>query len=69
MDEKYPVKLLAMTVEEAAEALRCSPQFIRNLLNSGELKGRMVGRAWQVTENSVIKWLESGNSVPPEEKQ
>ena len=62
MDNKYPVRLLAMTVDEAADALRCSPQFVRNLLNSGHLKGRMVGKAWQVTEKSVIEWLEKGES-------
>lgn len=64
MEEEYPVRLLAMTVEEAAKALRCSPQFVRNLLNSGELKGQMVGKAWQVTERAVIEWLERGNHNP-----
>ena len=68
MAEKYPITLLAMTVEEAAEALRCSPQFVRNLLNSGELKGRMVGKAWQVTERSIVEWLERGQPGPQEEQ-
>lgn len=62
MENGYPVKPLALTVEEAAQALRCSPQFVRNLLNSGELKGQMVGRAWQVTEKSIVDWLERGQT-------
>lgn len=64
MEEEYPVRLLAMTVEEAAKALRCSPQFVRNLLNSGELKGQMVGKTWQVTERAIIEWLEKGKGQP-----
>lgn len=49
-----------LTVEETAETLRMSPDRIRTLLRDGKaLKGRKVGKAWTVTEDSIRKFEET----------
>jgi excisionase family DNA binding protein len=43
---QYPASVLS--VEEAAQTLRCSPQTVRRLLQTGRLGGRKIGREWVV---------------------
>jgi excisionase family DNA binding protein len=42
-----------LTVAQAAKRLERSPRRVRALLESGQLKGRKVGRDWVVSEAAV----------------
>lgn len=47
-----------LSVDEAAQALGCSPQTVRRLLRTGRLVGRKLGREWVVwctTETSTVE--------------
>jgi len=46
-----------LSVDEAAQALGCSPQTVRRLLRAGRLAGRKLGREWVVwfaSETSTV---------------
>jgi len=43
------------SVRQAAERLRLDPSRVRRLLNSGELAGRRVGRAWVVDSGALAQ--------------
>lgn len=47
-----------VTVEEAAQTLRCHPATIRRLLRRGELAGRRVGSTWRVSADDLQPLLE-----------
>jgi excisionase family DNA binding protein len=46
---------------EVAKALRVSPQRVRQLLDSGKLPGRKVGRDWLVSREAVEQRLNGTN--------
>jgi excisionase family DNA binding protein len=47
-----------LNVEGIAALLTVSPDTVYDLLQSGELPGRKVGRQWRTTRNAVMRWLE-----------
>lgn len=55
---------LAAAVREAAERLGVSEPRVRQLLASGDLAGRRLGRAWLVTAESVARMAERGVRPP-----
>ena len=42
-----------------AEFLTVSPDTVYDLLKTGELPGRKVGRKWLTTRSAVLRWMES----------
>ncbi|QTG82585.1 DNA cytosine methyltransferase [Arthrobacter crystallopoietes] len=55
-----------ISVAEAADVLKVSPQRIRTLLRTGELGGRRIGRTWGIAANDVRRSaLERGTLVMP----
>ena len=48
------------TIQEAAQALRVTPQTIRAWIKQGRLKGVRVGRPILITENNIKAFLEAG---------
>ena len=47
-----------LDVHKAAELLTVSADTVYDLLKSGELPGRKVGRKWITTKAAVIRWIE-----------
>lgn len=47
-----------LDVQGIAALLTVSTDTVYDLLASGELPGRKVGRKWRTTRNVVIRWLE-----------
>ena len=47
-----------LDVHEIAALLRVSADTVYDLLKSGELPGRKVGRKWLTTRNAVMRWVE-----------
>jgi excisionase family DNA binding protein len=58
------VALVDITVRDAAERLGVSEPRVRQLLASGDLAGRRLGRAWLVSADSVAKMQERGARPP-----
>src|SRR5688500_6491600 len=48
-----------LDVHMTAELLTVSPDTIYDLLKTGELPGRKVGRKWLTTRSAVLRWMES----------
>lgn len=46
------------TVYELAEALKVTPQTIRNYINQGKIKAQRVGSSKLITEKSIKEFLE-----------
>jgi excisionase family DNA binding protein len=46
-----------MTLSEAAKFLRLPPKFIQEKVETGEIPGRHVGRAWRFSRAVLEKWL------------
>jgi excisionase family DNA binding protein len=47
-----------LDVRGIAALLSISTDTVYDLLASGELPGRKVGRKWRTTRNAVLRWLE-----------
>jgi excisionase family DNA binding protein len=47
-----------LNVHGIAALLEVSADTVYELLQSGELPGRKVGRQWRTTRNAVMRWLE-----------
>jgi len=58
------VALAEIAVREAAERLGVSEPRVRQLLVSGDLAGRRLGRAWLVSAESVARMAERGVRPP-----
>jgi excisionase family DNA binding protein len=52
----------SLTVEEVAERLNAHPSTVRELLNSGKLKGFQLVRQWRVTPEELEKFMNQGVS-------
>ena len=53
-----------MTLEEAAGFLKVSETTVYQLVRSGELKARKVGREWRILKSQLVGYLkEEGESV------
>lgn len=53
-----PSKRDILNVHDIAALLEVSTDTVYELLLSGELPGRKVGRKWRTTRNAVMRWLE-----------
>jgi excisionase family DNA binding protein len=53
-----PSKRDILNVHGIAALLEVSTDTVYELLLSGELPGRKVGRQWRTTRNAVMRWLE-----------
>lgn len=52
------------TLEEAAELIKFSVHGVRKYVKEGKLDGRMIGKKWYVTEDS-LKALAFGDNIAP----
>jgi excisionase family DNA binding protein len=54
-----------LTVEEAAEQLAVTGQYVYELLRKGDLPGLRVGKYWRIDEGDLLRWIakqkEAGN--------
>lgn len=46
------------TVYELSEKLRMSLRGVRGLISTGSLRGRKIGRAYYVTERSLVNFID-----------
>lgn len=60
-DRRVRVEPVMLGSADVAEALGVSPQRVRQLLDSGKLPGRKVGRDWLVTREAVEQRLNGAN--------
>lgn len=47
-----------LTVEEAADMLGSTPEFIVELLSSNELPGRLVSGEWRTTKRALVSFVD-----------
>lgn len=52
-----------LTLDEAAQALACDPETVRQLAAAGEIRGRKVGRAWVFTASALAAYCNAGQSA------
>jgi excisionase family DNA binding protein len=52
-----PIEKRVLTVEEAAQELRCSKWLVYDLIQSGALRAVRVGRLWRVPRGSIRDYL------------
>jgi len=55
--------MVTYTVDELIPLLKMKKRAIRELLTRGKLRGRIVGRHWLVTEESVKVFLRSADTL------
>lgn len=51
-----------LTAEEVAAHLQLNIRTIYRLLESGELKGRKIGRVWRIAESAVSEFMAGNES-------
>jgi excisionase family DNA binding protein len=49
-----------MTIEEVAAFLKISETTAYQLVRSGEIRGRKVGREWRFLKSEIVDWLKEG---------
>lgn len=54
---------LVLDTSGAAQLLRCSPNLVRELAESGKLPGTKLGKDWRFSRDAVLAAL--GNQSPP----
>ena len=47
-----------LTAEEVAEYLKVNIRTVYKLLESGELRGRKIGRIWRISESAVNDFVQ-----------
>lgn len=47
-----------LTIEEAAEVLKVTPEVVTGLLEDGDLPGRPVGGEWRTTKRALISFVD-----------
>lgn len=53
MDRQHEI----LTLTEAAEFLRISPETLRDLACRGQIPGRLVGNDWRFPRSKLVEWL------------
>ena len=51
--------------KEARDLLGISTNYLRLLLQKGEIKGHKIGKSWKILGSELIKFLERGTETPP----
>jgi excisionase family DNA binding protein len=52
-----------MTLEEAADFLKVSETTVYQLVRSGELKARKVGREWRILKSQLVEFLKQEGHI------
>ena len=61
-NNKKTKSIVVYTVEEVADILKTSEANVKRQLNSGELKGRKVGKKfWRITQDNLEEYLNNAN--------
>ncbi len=47
-----------LTIEEAAERLKVTPEIVGGLLENGELPGRRIGGEWRTTTRALLGYVD-----------
>ena len=50
-----------LTIEEAADLLKCSRQTVRDRIKSGEIAGDKYGRQWRIKAEDLNNYINKGN--------
>lgn len=58
-----------LTPKEAAEKLKLNEKTVLQLLRSGELPGRHLGRQWRIPEDALMEYLEGDFDREPLSKE
>ena len=53
-----------LTLEQAAELLKCSAATVRRKAKRGEVPGRKVGRCWVFVEEHLADWISGRFPLP-----
>jgi excisionase family DNA binding protein len=61
MAKNHPV----MTLAEAARFLRLPPKYIQKKVETGEIPGQHIGRAWRFSRAALERWRISNAQYPP----
>lgn len=48
-----------LTIDEAAQMLKVTPEIVKGLLEDGELPGRPVGGHWRTTTRALVGFVDS----------
>ena len=51
-----------LTVQEAAQFLRCSPDTVKRQARAGRLPASKIGRAWRFRRADLDQWLAEGGT-------
>jgi excisionase family DNA binding protein len=60
--EPTPIGDRLLTLREAAEVLRLSTKTVRQYVQSGEIKGRIIGKQWRFRRGDLDAFFEN---APP----
>lgn len=52
-----------LSTTEVADELRCSKQFVRNLIKEKQLKASKIGNTWIINRNDLNKWIKKSNYI------
>lgn len=56
-------ELKVYTLEETAAILKVNKRFLYPYLDSGNLQGAKIGRAWRITEEAIRSFLSNGAPI------
>ncbi|KZD99395.1 DNA cytosine methyltransferase [Lactiplantibacillus plantarum] len=57
-----------LSTSDAADKLKCSNQFIRNIINKHDLKAIQIGRTWGIEEQDLSDWVQrTGYVIEPDD--
>lgn len=60
--------MIELSTSQVAKKLKCSNQYVRNLITSDELQAHQVGRTWIITDEDLETWIErTGYVVEPDD--
>ena len=48
-----------LTLDEAAEILRCHPVTVKRLAIKGEIHAKKLGSLWRFSRQRLLEWLQS----------
>jgi excisionase family DNA binding protein len=51
-----------LTLQEAADFLRCSPDTVKRKARAGELPASKIGRVWRFRRADLDEWLANGGT-------